>query len=184
MEQTPSRGHEASLQSGLGVSCKLCSSSKKLRGLCVRAQVRRISIPPLFSVEETPKTENMYQNCAVCQNALLLGQHTNCLLDIYTMMPHFSGSFPAPLVKSAQALGGFEARVGPDNSPCDAFWRVFLSEVAAGRRKRLAVGKIVASDVIFFCLKGVQRCSGRPVGAHFDVYAAREVPAFKSTTDL
>ena len=50
MEQAPSRGHEASPQSGLGVSCKLCTSSKKLRELSVRAQARRISIPPLFSV--------------------------------------------------------------------------------------------------------------------------------------
>ena len=30
MEQAPSRGHEVSPQSGLGVGCKLCSSSKKL----------------------------------------------------------------------------------------------------------------------------------------------------------
>ena len=44
MEQAPSRGHEASPQSGLGVGCKLCSSNKKLRGLSVRAQARRISI--------------------------------------------------------------------------------------------------------------------------------------------
>ena len=33
VEQAPSRGHEASPQSGLGVGCKLCSSSKQLRGL-------------------------------------------------------------------------------------------------------------------------------------------------------
>ena len=44
MEQASSRGHEASPQSGLGVGCKRCSSSKKLRGLSVRAQARRISI--------------------------------------------------------------------------------------------------------------------------------------------
>ena len=44
MEQAPSRGHEASPQSELGVGCKLCSSSKKLRELRVH--------------EETPKTEN------------------------------------------------------------------------------------------------------------------------------
>ena len=50
MEQAPSRGHEASPQSGLGVGYKLFSSSKKLRGLSARAQARRISIPPLFSV--------------------------------------------------------------------------------------------------------------------------------------
>ena len=50
MEQAPSRGHEASPQSGLGVGCKLCSSSKKLRGLSVRAQARRISISLSFSV--------------------------------------------------------------------------------------------------------------------------------------
>ena len=31
--QSASRGHEASPQSGLGVSCKLCSSSKKLRNV-------------------------------------------------------------------------------------------------------------------------------------------------------
>ena len=43
-EQAPSRGHEASPQNGLGVGCKLCSSSKKLRRLGVRAQARRISI--------------------------------------------------------------------------------------------------------------------------------------------
>ena len=40
LEQGPSRGHEAALQSGLGV---LCSSSKKERVLIVRAQARRIS---------------------------------------------------------------------------------------------------------------------------------------------
>ena len=45
MEQAPSRGHEASPQSGLGVGCMLCSSSKKLRGLSVSAQARRISTP-------------------------------------------------------------------------------------------------------------------------------------------
>ena len=50
MEQAPSRDHEASPQSGLGVGCKLCSSSKKVRGLSVRAQPRRISIPPVLSV--------------------------------------------------------------------------------------------------------------------------------------
>jgi hypothetical protein len=50
MDQAPSRGHGASPQSGLGVSCKLCSSSKKLRGLGVRAQARRIIISLLFSV--------------------------------------------------------------------------------------------------------------------------------------
>ena len=47
MEQAPSRGHEASPQSGLGVGCKLYPSSKKLPGLSVRAQARRISIWPL-----------------------------------------------------------------------------------------------------------------------------------------
>ena len=50
MEQASSRGHGASPQSGLGVGCKRCSSSKKLRGLSVRAQARRISISFLFSV--------------------------------------------------------------------------------------------------------------------------------------
>ena len=50
MGQVPSRGHEASPQSGLGVGCKLCSSSKKMRGLSACAQARCISIPPLFSV--------------------------------------------------------------------------------------------------------------------------------------
>ena len=50
MEQASSRGHEASPQSGLGVGCKRCSSSKKLRGLSVRAQARRISISLSFSV--------------------------------------------------------------------------------------------------------------------------------------
>ena len=32
MEQAPSRGHEASPQSGLGVGCKRCSSSHLSRG--------------------------------------------------------------------------------------------------------------------------------------------------------
>ena len=50
MEQAPSRGHEASPQSGLGVGCKWCSSSKKLRGLGVRAQARCIRISLSFSV--------------------------------------------------------------------------------------------------------------------------------------
>ena len=49
MKQAPSRGHEASPQSGLAVGCKLCSCRKKLRGLSVRAQARRISIPLSFS---------------------------------------------------------------------------------------------------------------------------------------
>ena len=49
MEQAPSRGHEASPQSGLDVGCKLCSSSKKLRGLSARAQARRISTSLAFS---------------------------------------------------------------------------------------------------------------------------------------
>ena len=42
MEQAPSRGHGPSPQSGLGLSCKWCSSSKKLRVLGVRAQERRM----------------------------------------------------------------------------------------------------------------------------------------------
>ena len=42
MRQTASRGHEASSQSGLGVDCKLFFSSKKLRGLGVRAQALRL----------------------------------------------------------------------------------------------------------------------------------------------
>ena len=50
MEQASSRGHEASPQSGLGVGCKLYSSSKKLRGLGVRAQAWRISISFSFPV--------------------------------------------------------------------------------------------------------------------------------------
>ena len=51
MEQASSRGHEASLQSGVDVGCKLRPSSKtKLRGLSVRAQARRISISLSFSV--------------------------------------------------------------------------------------------------------------------------------------
>ena len=49
MGQASSRGHEASPQSGLG--CKRCSSSKKLRGLGVRAQARRMSISLSFSVD-------------------------------------------------------------------------------------------------------------------------------------
>ena len=49
MEQAPSRGHEVSPQSGLGVGYKLCSSSKKLRGLSAHAQARRISKSLLFS---------------------------------------------------------------------------------------------------------------------------------------
>ena len=52
MEHASSRSHEASPQSGLGVGCKRCFSSKKLRGLCVRAQARRISISLSFSVAE------------------------------------------------------------------------------------------------------------------------------------
>ena len=49
MEQASSRGHEAIPRSGLGVGCKRCSSSKKLYGLSVRAQARRISTSLPFS---------------------------------------------------------------------------------------------------------------------------------------
>jgi len=45
MEQSTSRGRETIPLSGLGVGCKLCSSSKKLHGLSVRAQARGMSIP-------------------------------------------------------------------------------------------------------------------------------------------
>ena len=50
--QAPSRGHEASAQSGLGVGCKLRSSSKKLRGLSVGAAHKNMGkgadlVPPL-----------------------------------------------------------------------------------------------------------------------------------------
>ena len=38
MGQAPSRGHEASPQSGLGVGCRQCPSSNELRGLSARAQ--------------------------------------------------------------------------------------------------------------------------------------------------
>ena len=50
MGQSPSRGHGASPQSGLSVGCMLCSSSKKLRGLSLREQAWRLSIPPSISV--------------------------------------------------------------------------------------------------------------------------------------
>ena len=53
MEEAQSRGHEASPQSGLGVGCKRCSSSKKLRGLSARAQARRISIYFFFVAPHT-----------------------------------------------------------------------------------------------------------------------------------
>ena len=56
MEQASSRGHEASPKSGLDVGCRRCSSSKKLRGLSVRAQARRISIPLSFSVDFFPRS--------------------------------------------------------------------------------------------------------------------------------
>jgi len=49
MEQAPSRGHKASPQSGLGVGCKRCFSSKELRWLSVRANARRISTSLSFS---------------------------------------------------------------------------------------------------------------------------------------
>ena len=42
IEQAPSRGHEASPQSGLGAGCMLFSNSKKLRGLGAHAQARRM----------------------------------------------------------------------------------------------------------------------------------------------
>ena len=56
MEQAPSRSHEASLQSGLGVGCKLYSSSKNLYGLSLRAQARGISISLSFSVLGFPRS--------------------------------------------------------------------------------------------------------------------------------
>ena len=49
MEQAPSRGHEASPEIGLSAGCRLCSSKKKLRGLSVIAQARRINSSPSFS---------------------------------------------------------------------------------------------------------------------------------------
>jgi len=52
MEQAPSRSHAGSPQSELGLGCKLCSSSMKLRGLRALSQARRISISPSFSVVE------------------------------------------------------------------------------------------------------------------------------------
>ena len=91
--------------------------------------------------------------------------------------------FPAPLVQFARALGGSEARASLESSPRDAFWRIFLSEVASGRRRRLAVGLTVASDVIFFACRGSEGALFL-VGTLCDVYAAREarkVLAFKST---
>ena len=48
--KAPSWGNKASPQSGLGMGCKLCSSSKKLRGLGVRAQARCIGIFPSHSL--------------------------------------------------------------------------------------------------------------------------------------
>ena len=50
IEQAPSRGHGASPQSLLGVGWKLFSRSKILRWLSVRAQARRISTSPSFSL--------------------------------------------------------------------------------------------------------------------------------------
>ena len=50
MEQAPSRDHEASLHGGLGVGCKLFSSSWELRGLGLRAQARRIGTSHSFCV--------------------------------------------------------------------------------------------------------------------------------------
>ena len=61
--------HEASPQSGLGVGCALCSSSKKMCGLSIRAQARRISIPlsfsvgsPLDQVDPPPADRNLYRH--------------------------------------------------------------------------------------------------------------------------
>ena len=91
MEQAPSRGHEASPQSGLGVGCKLCSSRKKLRGLGVRAQVRRISIAdglriknctpgsPLDQVDPPPSNRNLYRHPPRSgQGGVGLGQVGGC----------------------------------------------------------------------------------------------------------
>ena len=48
-EQLPRRGNEASPQSGLGVGCKRCSSSKKLNGLSALVLTRRVRMLPSFS---------------------------------------------------------------------------------------------------------------------------------------
>ena len=52
MEQAPSRGHEASPQSGLDGGCKRRFSSSKPHELIVRVQARRIIIYISFSVAE------------------------------------------------------------------------------------------------------------------------------------
>ena len=51
MEQAPSRGHNSSPQGRLGLGWKLCSSSKKLRGLSLRAQARRMGVSRSFSIK-------------------------------------------------------------------------------------------------------------------------------------
>jgi len=70
MEQAPSRGEEASPQSGLGVGCKLCSSSEKLGGLGLRAQTRRISIFPLLSVLGVSSLFASAVPCVLCGQAV------------------------------------------------------------------------------------------------------------------
>jgi len=65
MGQAPSRDHEANPQSGLGVGCKVFSSSKKLRGVSVRAQARRISISLSFSVAGVSLAESQNHPSAV-----------------------------------------------------------------------------------------------------------------------
>ena len=90
---------------------------------------------------------------------------------------------PAPLVQFTRALGGFGARASLGNSRYDAFWRVFLSVIVAGRRKRLAEGEIVATDVIFFAwtgCEGVLFLVGTPCGV-YTAREARKVLALKST---
>ena len=65
-DRAPSRGHEVSPQSGLGVGCKLLSSSKQLHGLGVRAQARRISISLSFSVVGVSSFLRCPSRCPEC----------------------------------------------------------------------------------------------------------------------
>ena len=77
MEQAPSRGH--SPQSGLGVGCKLCSSSKKLCGLDVRAHARQELLPKYIEQDTKQGPSSQFAERAGSGLQAALQQQRSCV---------------------------------------------------------------------------------------------------------
>ena len=103
--RAPSRGHQASSMSGLGVGCKLCSSSKELRGLSARAQLRVQAPPSRFLLRGLSCPPHAARRGKAHRSALKgLGKWALCLLSPFSIQP--PSRSPSPSVSAHCATRG------------------------------------------------------------------------------